>query len=64
MGITPTFDADSFLLPTLPPPAWRCDCFAVGNGMLVLLVAEGEQPNAWYRFWQRILVGNKWTRIL
>ena len=45
------------------PNAWKCTCFGVSSNTLVLYLPEGKQPNAWYRFWQRVLIGNKWERM-
>jgi hypothetical protein len=42
-----------------PEPSWQCQ---LTQG-LVYFVVEGNQPNAFHRFMQRICFGLKWSRI-
>lgn len=30
----------------------------------IYLLGFGETPNTWYRFWQRVLLGFRWTRLV
>lgn len=59
--IIPNF-AVSSRLTGLKPSGWQCELFGTGKA-LVIRPMVGHVPNAWWRFWQRVILGNKWTRI-
>ena len=45
-----------------PDYGWECKLFGCEEG-IVLWRFEGEQPNAFWRLMQYLLIGNKWRRL-
>lgn len=43
----------------LPNYAWRCRL----NNSTLWIVEEGQQPNTFHRFMQRLCLGAKWEKI-
>lgn len=46
---------------------WRCYLFGSGGpaepgGSIVFRPSKGNHPNAWWRFWQYVILGNRWVR--
>lgn len=39
---------------------WKCYLF--GSSTLTFRPLKGNEPNAWWRFWQWALLGNRWVQ--
>jgi hypothetical protein len=44
------------------PSGWKCYLFGLGEHGMIVEAAEGQVPNFIQRFFQRILLGNKWVK--
>jgi len=54
----------TYLKSEQPKPAWRCTLFGChGSATFLLFVAEGDQPNWFWRLMQYWAFGNKWERL-
>ncbi len=58
-------DADQpnhYTIQRAEPSGWRCEMFGMGQSM-VLFPKRGNVPNAFWRWMQRICLGNKWSKV-
>jgi len=52
---------DDWKLNTFEPGEWKCEALGLG-GWMVITPPKGKHPNAFHRFMQRVLIGNKWIK--
>lgn len=46
---------------TKKPGQWRCELFGMGNN-IIIRPTDDNVPNFFWRFMQRIILGNKWIK--
>lgn len=41
---------------------WRCELFGSHDNGITWRPPKGQHPNAWWRFWQWAIFGNRWIK--
>jgi len=41
---------------------WTCYLFTHAGAGITYRPLKGKVPNAWHRFWQRVILGHRWVR--
>jgi hypothetical protein len=61
-AVPPVIQKNEFQFYRPPVYAWECQLFGCGKS-IVLQRAAGQQPNAFWRLMQHLILGNKWRRL-
>ena len=50
---------------SIPEPSeWKVELFGMGENGITFFPLKGSVPNAFWRFMQYLILGNKWKRIV